>query len=300
MLIALAVLFVLLLIRALLKRRMVGGHDEAVKEVREGLDARSLLGQRWREWWNRRRRANGAAPALELLDPNSGRARYREILLAAAEAANDLRRRPAETPAEYQARLHMHLSRSATLAATHDEDDNITRPTDTSIPEELTLAYERERYGGKRMDERKRTQLRAWVPQLLRRLVGVYRGHPEAVHAVGWSPDGKYIASGSEDSSVQVWDSLIGQIISTYRGHVAQVNVLAWSPDSKRIASGSRDKTVQVWDATTGSNVFTYQGHIIGLVIFVEAVAWFPAGTSIASGTDDGTVHVWAFSSIPV
>ena len=104
----------LLLVRALLKRRMVGGHDEAVEEVREGLDARSLRGQRWREWWNRRRRANDAAPALELLDPNSARARYREILLAAAEAGNDLRRWPAETPAEYQARLHMHLSRSAT------------------------------------------------------------------------------------------------------------------------------------------------------------------------------------------
>ena len=109
---------------------------------------------------------------LELLDPNSARARYREMLLAAAEAGNDLRRWPAETPAEYQARLHMYLSRSATLAATHDADDNITRPTDTSIPEELTLAYERERYGGKRMDEGKRTQLRAWGPQLLRRLVG--------------------------------------------------------------------------------------------------------------------------------
>jgi hypothetical protein len=168
-LIVLAALVVVLLIRSFLKRRMVRGRDEEVEEVRERLDARSLLGQRWREWWARRRRGGDGAPPLELLDPDSARARYREMLLAAAEVGEDLPRRPAETPAEYQARLDLFLSRSASPVAAQSGDGHLTRPTDAEILEELTGAYERERYGGKRTGESKRIRLRAWVPQLLKR-----------------------------------------------------------------------------------------------------------------------------------
>jgi hypothetical protein len=169
-LIALAALVILLLIRSFLKRRMIGGLNESVEEVREGLDARSLLGQRWREWWNRRRRKGEAALELELLDPNSARARYRELLLAAQERGENLSRRPAETPAEYQARLQAQLLHSVPLAVRQDADNNVSQPTDDAILEELTDAYERERYGGRRTNEGKRTQLRVWVPQLLKRL----------------------------------------------------------------------------------------------------------------------------------
>lgn len=171
-LIGLAVLAVLLLIRALLKRRMVGGRDDAVEEVRERLDARSLLGQRWREWWKRRRRKGAAGLALDRLDPNSARARYREVLLATAVAGDELARQPAETPAEYQERLRKHLSQPVKRTAMQSTDSDIVQPTGAEILEELTDAYERERYGGRRTDEGKRTQLRAWVPQLLKRLSG--------------------------------------------------------------------------------------------------------------------------------
>jgi hypothetical protein len=167
-LIALAALAVALVIRSFLKRRMIGGRDESVEEVREGLDARSLLGQRWREWWNRRRRGGETASQLDLLDPNSARARYRELLLAAEERGEGLPRRPAETPAEYQVRLEKLLSRSASPGADQGADGNRTWPTEAEILEELTQAYERERYGGRRTDETKRTRLRTWVPQLLR------------------------------------------------------------------------------------------------------------------------------------
>jgi WD40 repeat protein len=63
-----------------------------------------------------------------------------------------------------------------------------------------------------------------------------------------WSPDGKRIASGSEDNTVQVWDASTGKNLFTYRGHTSAVNVVAWSPDGKRIASvGAAENTVQVW-----------------------------------------------------
>jgi len=69
------------------------------------------------------------------------------------------------------------------------------------------------------------------------------------VDAVVWSPDGKRIASGSVDKTVQVWDAADGSHVYTYRGHSNRVWSVAWSSDGKRIASGSNDATVQVWDA---------------------------------------------------
>src|SRR5205807_1266419 len=76
-----------------------------------------------------------------------------------------------------------------------------------------------------------------------------YRGHPDRVNAVAWSPDGKRIASGSADGTVQVWDAANGGHVFTYRGHADHVVTVAWSPDGKHIASGSNDGTAQVWDA---------------------------------------------------
>ena len=86
------------------------------------------------------------------------------------------------------------------------------------------------------------------TPLLLGKLLYTYRGHSNAVNAVAWSPDGKLIASGSGDNTVQVWDATTGANVFTYRGISSRVLAATWSPDSKRIASGDShpNGTVQV------------------------------------------------------
>lgn len=77
-----------------------------------------------------------------------------------------------------------------------------------------------------------------------------YQRHSDIVAALAWSPDGRYIASGSWDHTVQVWQALTGTPLLTYKGHSSDVASVAWSPDGRSIASGSWDHTVQVWQVT--------------------------------------------------
>lgn len=123
-----------------------------------------------------------------------------------------------------------------------------------------------------------------------------YRRHASAVFSVAWSLDGTSIASGSTDTTVQVWDARYGGHDFTYRGHAQPVLTVAWSPDGKRIVSGCGDTggeagetSVQVWDALNGGHMLTYRGHSQPVL----SVAWSPDGTSIASGGEDSLIQVW-------
>jgi WD40 repeat protein len=65
---------------------------------------------------------------------------------------------------------------------------------------------------------------------------------------VAFSPDGRWIASGSEDSTVKIWNGRSGELVHTFRGHTGIVTSVAFTPDGRRLISGSRDHTAKVWD----------------------------------------------------
>lgn len=116
-----------------------------------------------------------------------------------------------------------------------------------------------------------------------------YNGHSARVSAVAWSPDGKRIASASDDHLVLICDSQHGKTLLTYSGHSAAVYALAWSPDGRYIASAGADSIVRVWDAASGKTITIYTGHADS----VNAVSWSHQGDMVASGSQDHTVQVW-------
>ena len=121
-----------------------------------------------------------------------------------------------------------------------------------------------------------------------------YSGHTQPVNAVAWSPDGKRIASVSEN--VQVWDAASGKRFYTIGSPSNSLSeVVAWSPDGLYLAICPPSSiNTSIRKATTGEPVFDYTGHT------ANSLAWSPDSKRIASasgyypsGTTDNTVQVW-------
>lgn len=116
----------------------------------------------------------------------------------------------------------------------------------------------------------------------------------DVVRALAFSPDGKILATASEDQTAHLWDVTTGRENRILTGHIGMLYSLAFSPNGKLLVTGSHDKTARLWSVRSGELKATLQGHKEG----VYTVAFTPDGKILATGSADKTVRLWDVSGM--
>ncbi|PPQ69736.1 hypothetical protein CVT25_010445 [Psilocybe cyanescens] len=129
--------------------------------------------------------------------------------------------------------------------------------------------------------------------------------HTGPVLTVRWAHSGKWLASGSDDETVMVWDhdpNARGKVwgsdevnlegwkpLKRLQGHESDVTDVAWSPTDRYLASVGLDSAVMVWCGYTLERLRKLDQH----QGFVKGVCWDPVGEFLATQSDDRTVKIW-------
>ena len=71
-----------------------------------------------------------------------------------------------------------------------------------------------------------------------------------AINTISWSPNGKFIACGTTDFTIIIWDILSNQT-SIIKSHNGWISSILWSLDGKKLISASYDHTINLWNVSS-------------------------------------------------
>jgi WD40 repeat protein len=123
-------------------------------------------------------------------------------------------------------------------------------------------------------------------------------GHENSVFTLAYSPDYRYLLSGSRDAHLNVWEvSGPYVLLQSIAAHMYAINHLAYTQDGKYFATCSMDKSIKIWDANTFRllKVIDRARHA-GHGTSVNRLFWPEDSYRLVSCSDDRTLSVWNIS----
>jgi WD40 repeat protein len=149
-----------------------------------------------------------------------------------------------------------------------------------------------------------------------RHLLQTLKGHRKPVTCIAFSPDGKWLASGSNikpwgaryyyrsekpkklvdaiisakpDPRVLLWDLKTGKVIQSFDTDTDGIRDVAFSPDGTWLACTTNDTNIRLWNINNPEEKRVLEGHKKK----VNSIAFSPDSQSLLSGSEDGTAKLW-------
>ena len=113
--------------------------------------------------------------------------------------------------------------------------------------------------------------------------------HSDEVRVVLFSPDGKHIASGSDDATIKIWNTNEEHEVTTLESHSNAILALDFHPDGKMLVSSSLDNTIIIWDLDAKDKIKVINAHSDK----IWNVKFTTDGKKLISGSEDQTLRVW-------
>ncbi len=119
----------------------------------------------------------------------------------------------------------------------------------------------------------------------------IQKGHDQRVLAVAVSPDSNFVATGSRDRTVKLWELSTGREVRNFLGHDGSVNGIAFSTDGKYMLTSCSDMTAKIWEVATGKNIFTTEPttKLLTEVAISPDMKYFV----VAGYNDEASVYSW-------
>jgi WD40 repeat protein len=123
------------------------------------------------------------------------------------------------------------------------------------------------------------------------------KGHELAVVAVATSPDSAFVATGSKDKSVKLWETNTGREVRSFLGHQATITSLAFTSDGKMLVSGSNDKSIRFWSVQSGKEVYSIHTNDIVTALAIDSQTKFFVVAGYGNSGYGDSITVYDFKS---